>query len=46
MLVVPQEVCEGKEGQVVVGSLETGEAGKHDDCQEEFLDVLNHLFNL
>ena len=42
MLVVPQEVCKGEEGQVVVGSLEAGEAGKHDDYQEELFDVLDH----
>ena len=42
MLVVPQEVSEGKERQVVVGSLEAGEAGKNDDGEEEFFDVLDH----
>ena len=42
MFVVPEEEGEGEEGEVVVGSLEAGEAGENDDGEEEFFDVLNH----
>jgi hypothetical protein len=42
VFVVPEEEGEGEEGQVVVGALETGEAGQRDHHQEEFLHVLDH----
>ena len=31
VFVVPEEVGEGEEGEVVVGSFEAGEAGENDD---------------
>ena len=43
VFVVPEEVGEGEEGEVVVGSFEAGEAGENDDGEEEFFDVLDHL---
>jgi hypothetical protein len=43
MFVVPQEVGEGEEGEVVVRSLETGEARQHDHGQKELLYVLDHF---
>ncbi len=43
MFIVPQEVGERKEGQVVVGSLETSEAGDQDYREEQFLYVLDHF---
>ncbi len=42
MLVVPQKEGKGKEGQIVVRSLEASETGDGDDGQKEFLDVLDH----
>ena len=42
VLVLPEEIGKGEEGQVVVGPLETGETGDYDYGQEEFFDVLEH----
>lgn len=43
MFVLPKEVSEREQGQVVVGTLEAGEAGDDDDDQKQFLDMLQHL---
>ena len=45
MLVVPKEEGKREERQVVVGSLEAGEAGDNDHGKEELLDVLNHDYS-
>ena len=42
MFVLPEEESEGEEGQVVVCTLEAGEAGYDDHCDEKFLYVLDH----
>jgi hypothetical protein len=34
MLILPEEEGEGEEGEIVVGSLETGEAGEGDHHQK------------
>ena len=39
-LVVPHEIGEGEEGQIIVGSLEAGEAGECDDGEKQFFDML------
>ncbi len=40
MFVFPQEVGECKQRKVVVSTLEAGETGYDDYCEEEFLDML------
>lgn len=46
MLVVPEEEGEGEKGQVVICSLEAGKAGEDDHGEKEFLDMLDHSFEL
>ena len=43
MLVVPEEEGECEERQVVVCSLEAGEAGEDNHGQEQLLYVLDHF---
>lgn len=43
MFVIPEEKGESKEREVVVCTLEAGEAGKHDHGYEQFFDVLYHF---
>ena len=43
MLVVPEEEAEGEERQIVVRSLEAGEAGEADHGEEQLFDVLDHF---
>ena len=42
MFIFPEKICEGKKREVVVSSLEAGEAGNCDNCQEQFFYVLEH----
>ncbi len=40
MFILPKKIGEGKEREIVVSSLETGEAGYGNNGEEQFLDVL------
>jgi hypothetical protein len=40
MLILPEKVCEGEQGQIVVRPLKTCKTCYHDYCQEELLHVL------
>jgi len=42
MLVVPQEICEGEKGKIVISPLEASEASYGNDNKKQFFDVLKH----